>query len=552
MSHTVALLVIVLTLGVLAFLVPFAFHRTLLLLLSTRSRSEHVTPWPEEQLPHVTVQLPIYNERNVVGRLIDAVCGLDYPARLLEVQVLDDSDDATRWIVEERVAYWRARGLDVVHIRRDHRDGFKAGALAEATSVAKGEYLLVLDADFIAPPDLLRDLLPPFRDPSVGMVQARWDHLNRDETWFTEAQALLLDGHFLFEQGGRYASGRFFNFNGTAGVWRRACLEDAGGWHADTLTEDLDLSYRAQMAGWRFVYLDHVAVPAEIPATVEALEVQQRRWAQGGIQTARKILPTLLRGSYPFAVKAEAVIHLCGHIAHPLTWALALLLFPSAIARRSLGLEQYLLVDLLIFTAATVPFMVFYWFAGRKRGHGGPGLVRGVARTLALGIGLTVPVTRAVFRGLAGYRDPFVRTAKVGNARGGTYACVPVRVDDLGKIVMAALMATYLLLAVAGGYWGQLPFILLFLSGYAGLALPVLGSGRGARCGAPLGELRGDGYALVPELGGIHGQQNQEGNPKQQAHQDRLRPLPGILEGGQPEISEEREAGHQDPCAIRA
>ena len=552
MSDTVALLVMALTLGVLAFLVPFAFHRTLLLLLSGRSRSEHVTPWPEEQLPHVTVQLPIYNERHVVSRLIDAVCLIDYPARLLEVQVLDDSDDTTRQIVSERVAHWRARGVDVVHITREHRDGFKAGALAEGTSVAKGEYLLVLDADFVAPPDLLRDLLPPFRDPAVGMVQARWDHLNRNETWFTEAQSLLLDGHFLFEQGGRYNGDRFFNFNGTAGVWRRTCLEDAGGWHTDTLTEDLDLSYRAQMAGWRFVYLDHVAVPAEIPSTVEALEVQQRRWAQGGIQTARKILPALLRGSYPLAVKAEAVIHLCGHVAHPLTWALALLLFPSAIARRSLGLEQYLLVDLLIFTAATVPFMIFYWSAGRRRGHAGPGLVRGVARTLALGIGLTIPVTRAVFRGLAGYQDPFVRTAKTGNAQDGLYPRVPVRLDDVGKSVMAALMATYLALAIAGRYWGQLPFILLFLTGYAGLALPVLRSGWGARRGAALGELRAEGYALVPDLGSIDCEQNEEGDPEQQAHRDGLRPLAGVLEGGQPEVAEEREAGHQDPCPTRA
>jgi hypothetical protein len=498
------------------------------------------------------VQLPIYNERHVVGRLIDAVCGIDYPASLLEVQVLDDSDDATCRIVDERVAYWQARGVDVVHITREHRNGFKAGALAEGTSVAKGEFLLILDADFVAPPGLLRDLLPPFRDPTVGMVQARWDHLNRDETWFTEAQSLLLDGHFLFEQGGRHAGDRFFNFNGTAGVWRRTCLEQAGGWHADTLTEDLDLSYRAQMAGWRFAYLDHVSVPAEIPSTVEALEVQQRRWAQGGIQTARKILPELLSGSYPLVVKAEAVIHLCGHLAHPLTWALALLLFPSAIARRSLGLEQYLFMDVLIFAAATVPFMIFYWCAGARRGHAGIGLVRGVARTLALGIGLSVPVSRAVFRGLAGHADPFVRTAKAGDAAGEPYPSVTVRLDDVGKSVMAALMATYLALAIVGGYWGQIPFILLFLTGYAGLALPVLRSGWRARRLASLAELRGQGYALIPELGPIQSEQYEEGDPEQQAYEDGLRPLAGVLERAQSEISEEREARHQDPWPTRA
>ena len=236
-------------------------------------------------------------------------------------------------------------------------------------------------------------------------------------------------------------------------------------------------------------------------------------------------------------MKAEAVIHLCGHVAHPLTWALALLLFPSAIARRSLGLEQYLLADLLIFTAATVPFMIFYWFAGRGRGHAGPGLVRGVARTLALGIGLTIPVTRAVFRGLAGYRDPFVRTAKTGSTGGGLYPSVPVRLDDLGKSVMTALMLTYLALAIAGRYWGQLPFILLFLAGYAGLALPVLPSGWGARPVTALAERHGEGYALVPELSGIACEQNEEGDPEQQAHQHGLRPLAGVLEGGQPEIS---------------
>ena len=552
MSNIAALLVMALTVGVLAFLIPFAFHRTLLLVLSGRNRFEHGSPWPEQQLPHVTVQLPIYNERHVVSRLIDAVCRMDYPAHLLEVQVLDDSDDVTSRIVDERVAVWQARGVDIVHITRGSRDGFKAGALAEGTSVAKGEFLLVLDADFVSPPGLLRDLLPPFQDASVGMVQARWDHLNRHETWFTEAQALLLDGHFLFEQGGRHAGDRFFNFNGTAGVWRRKCLEEAGGWHADTLTEDLDLSYRAQMAGWRFAYLDHISAPAEIPSTVEALEVQQRRWAQGGIQTARKILPTLLRGPYPFLVKAEAVIHLCGHVAHPLTWALALLLFPSAIARRSLGLEQYLLMDVLIFGMATVPFMIFYWQAGARRGQAGIGLLRGVARTLALGIGLSIPVSRAVFRGLADHPDPFVRTAKTGDARGEPYPRVAVRWDDVGKSMMAALMATYLALAIAGGYWGQLPFILLFLTGYTGLAIPVLRSRWRALRVAPLAELSGQRHSLVPELGGIESEQYQEGDPEQQAYENGLRPLAGVLERAQPEISEERKARHQDPWPTRA
>jgi cellulose synthase/poly-beta-1,6-N-acetylglucosamine synthase-like glycosyltransferase len=532
MTEPIAVLVLVLTAGVFAFLIPFAAHRTHLLLLSRRAREEMRDPWQEDDLPVVTVQLPMYNERAVAERAIDAACALDYPPDRLEVQVLDDSDDRTSWLVEQRVERWRARGVDVVHLRRPTREGFKAGALAFGTERARGDFLLVLDADFVPGPDLVRALLPPMRDPDVGMVQAAWGHLNRDASWLTEAQSYLLDGHFLFEQGGRYRGRRFFNFNGTAGLWRRRCIDGAGGWRFDTLTEDLDLSYRAQMAGWRFAYLDDVVVPAEIPETVGALEVQQRRWAQGGVQTGRKILPRLLRGPYPLRVKLEAVIHLMGHLAHPLTWILALLLFPSAVARRALGLEHLLGLDVLLFGAATIPFLVFYWTAGERRGRPRRGRLRAVIRTLSLGIGLSIPVSRAVLRGLRPSGDPFERTPKRGRASVAAYRAPTVTADTVLKVAMAALMSTYLLAAVAGGYWGQIPFILLFLSGYLALGLPALGE--------RLARVARGGTAQEPPP--LHRQQEEEGDPERGPDRGRLNPLAGLLIAPETEVSEECEA----------
>lgn len=264
MPELLAQAIVVLSLAVLALLLPFAAHRTYLLLLSRRPPPELPRRW-SGPWPRVTVQLPLYNEAPVARRVIDAACSLDYPARALEIQVLDDSIDETVELVARRVAWWRARGVNVCHIRRRKRAGFKAGALAAGVRRAHGEFLLVLDSDFVPEPDLVKKLLPPFRLPRVGMVQARWDHLNEDANWLTRAQSLLLDGHFFFEHGGRYRGGLFFNFNGTAGMWRRECLEDAGGWQADTLTEDLDISYRAQMHGWRFVFREDIGVPAELP-----------------------------------------------------------------------------------------------------------------------------------------------------------------------------------------------------------------------------------------------------------------------------------------------
>lgn len=534
MSPTAAVPVLVLTGTVLLLLLPFALHRGWLLVMARRERTAVRAPWPEGKLPVVTVQLPVYDEAHVVERLVDAACRLDYPSELLEIQVLDDSDDATSELAAARCALWRERGVDVRHLRRGTREGFKAGALAWGAARARGELFLVLDADFVPRAGLVRELLPPFADDGVGMVQARWDHLNRDESWLTRAQSFFLDGHFLWEQGGRWAGGRFFNFNGTAGMWRRRCLEEAGGWQADTLTEDLDLSYRAQMAGWRFVYLDDVGAPAEIPSTAAALEIQQRRWAQGGIQTARKILPRLLAGPWPAAVKTEAVVHLCGHLAHPLTILLGILLFPSALARRALGLEQLLALDLAVFTAATVPFLVFYAAAGRARGRPWRGMAGGVARTLVLGIGLSVPVTRAVLRGLGPARDPFQRTPKRGADARSRYAGPAGGVDTALRLLLAALMAVYLGAAVALGYWASIPFIVLFLSGFGALGLEGLRSRFSAGAGR-----RG---VPSPAPGAFPHQEGQDRTPHQDTQPAGLRPDPRGLPGVQAEVPEECEA----------
>jgi hypothetical protein len=300
-------------------------------------------------------------------------------------------------------------------------------------------------------------------------VQARWDHLNESRSILTRCQALLLDAHFFFEQGGRWAGGRFLSFNGTAGMWRRKALEEAGGWSSDTLTEDLDVSYRAQMAGWRFVFRSDVGVPAELPESVRALEVQQQRWAQGGIQTGRKVLPELFRGPWPGAVKREALVHLFGHVAHPLTLLLGVMLFPSALARVRLGLEGLLFLDLLIFLGATLSFFLFYGAAGRKRMRPWRTLLPTVLATLALGIGLSASVSRAVMRGFLGRRDdPFHRTPKGGDGV-LRYASPSAPGDLLLKAVLAGWMLVSCALALRHGFFATVPFTGLFGAGYTWL-----------------------------------------------------------------------------------
>ena len=517
LAHTI----IGLSLAVLALLLPFAFHRTHLLLLSRRPGPALPREWTGSW-PRVTVQLPLYNEAPVARRVIDAACSLDYPARALEIQVLDDSTDETVELVAHRVACWRARGVNVCHIRRRKRTGFKAGALAAGVRRAHGEFLLVLDSDFVPGPDLVKKLLPPFQLPRVGMVQARWDHLNESTNWLTRAQSLLLDGHFFFEHGGRYRGGLFFNFNGTAGMWRRECLEDAGGWQSDTLTEDLDISYRAQMRGWRFVFREDIGVPAELPDQTGAFEIQQRRWSQGGIQTARKLLPELLRGPWPLAVKKEAVIHLCGHVAYPLTLLLGLLIYPSALARRSLSGDEFLFIDLVIFFLATIPFVIYYTAAGRKRNRPWRRLVPAVAVTLATGVGLTAPATRAVLRGLAGRRDGFARTPKKGT--GGAIRELPgsKTPDTLFKLAMAVVMSFFVGAAIRAGLYASIPFLMLFAVGYWSLGI--------------------GGLKLLRTEPRVPQQQPVEGQPEKEPAPEGPRPLPGLQVRPQPPVRDECEA----------
>src|SRR5581483_1683616 len=283
---------------VLIILAVYGWHRYYLVYLYMKNRGrEPKAGAPLDPLPVVTIQLPLYNEMYVADRLIDAVCRIDYPREKLEIQVLDDSIDETRSIAGAAVRRWSEQGVDIKYYHRTDRTGFKAGALEAGLKVATGEYVGIFDADFIPTTDFLMRLMPHFASPKVGMVQARWGHINADYSLLTKIQAILLDGHFVLEHGGRHRGGRFFNFNGTAGVWRRTAIEDAGGWQHDTLTEDLDLSYRAQLRGWQFVFVPQLIAPAEVPVEMNGFKSQQHRWAKGSIQTCRKLLPTILRSN---------------------------------------------------------------------------------------------------------------------------------------------------------------------------------------------------------------------------------------------------------------
>ena len=471
----------------LIILAIYGSHRYFLVYTYWRNKKNLPVPpareWPA--WPRVTVQLPLYNERYVAERLIEETCRLDYPRELLEIQVLDDSTDETVTVARDTVERYAALGYSIGYYHRDNREGYKAGALAEGLRHARGEFIAIFDADFLPPADFLKKTVPYFLDPNVGMIQTRWNYINRNYSILTRVQAILLDGHFILESGARSRSGCFFNFNGTAGIWRRKAILNSGGWQHDTLTEDTDLSYRAQLQGWKFVYLQDVECLSELPVEMNAFRSQQARWAKGLMQTGRKLLPTLWRARLPWKVKMEAFFHLTANISYPLMSLMAALLLPGMIVRFYQGWFQMLYIDLPLLLASTASISTFYLAAQREL------FPRTWKQTIwylpflmATGIGLTLTNSRAVLEALCGVRTEFVRTAKyriekaADRITGKKYRHRAARLTSVIELLAGCYFAYATYYAAANEYYLTVPFLCLFVIGYWGMGLYSLLQGK--------------------------------------------------------------------------
>jgi cellulose synthase/poly-beta-1,6-N-acetylglucosamine synthase-like glycosyltransferase len=473
---------------ILVILAVYGWHRYYLVYSYMKNKDQVPGPPPawDGPLPAVTVQLPLYNEVYVVDRLLQATARLDYPRDLLEIQVLDDSTDETVEVARAAVDRLVAQGLDVKYLHRTDRTGFKAGALDAGLRVARGRFVAIFDADFIPTSDFLQKTIPYFQDPKVALVQARWGHVNADYSLLTKAQAILLDGHFVLEHGGRNRAGHFFNFNGTAGVWRREVIPAAGGWQHDTLTEDLDLSYRAQLLGWKFLFLPDLVAPAEVPVEMNAFKSQQHRWAKGSIQVCLKLLPAILQSDQPFGVKAEAFFHLTANFNYLLMSLLSILMFPSMVIRYNMGWYEMLLIDVPLFFAATASVANFYVVSQRELYPDWKTRLRYIPFLMALGIGLAVNNTRAVLEAMFRHETAFARTPKYGIERGsdqwaGKKYQQAVAIQPLIEIALGLYFTMTVFYALANGIYGTLPFLVLFQVGflYTGLLSVIQQFGGG-------------------------------------------------------------------------
>ena len=478
---------------ILLALAVFGFHRSHLVYLYFKHKDKKPkAAGTFADLPAVTVQLPLFNEMYVAERLMDAVALIRYPRDRYQIQVLDDSTDETQDICQRKVAELRKRNpeLDIEYIHRCDRTGFKAGALDNGMRSAKGELILIFDADFIPPADILERTVDHFVDPKVAVVQCRWEHVNRDYSALTEVQALMLDGHFIMEHAGRNRGGRFFNFNGTAGIWRRAAIVDAGGWEHDTLTEDMDLSYRAQLRGWQFVYLPEIEAPAELPVEMSAFKAQQFRWAKGSIQVAKKLLPRILRSSATFEQKTEAFFHLCNNIAYPLLLLLSLMLLPNLALRTKHGILEVLTIDLPLFFGTTLSIASFYILSEREIAtlRGGPrriawNALKRLPLVMSLGIGLCVNQTRAVLEALMGKETEFVRTPKHGiRGKLESWSSKKYRaaksITPFIEVALAAYFLEAMIVAFQHGHYLSMPFLALFLCGFGYVGMVSVWQGQ--------------------------------------------------------------------------
>ena len=464
----------------------YGLHRYQLVWLYYRHRKNATKEPPRrfEQLPRITVQLPIFNEQFVIDRLIDACSQLEYPRELLEIQLLDDSTDETKEVAAAICDRYRAAGLPIAYLHRTNRHGFKAGALDEGLKVATGELVAIFDADFVPPPEWLMQVVHHFAEPEIGMVQTRWTHLNRDYSFLTEVEAMLLDGHFVLEHGGRSRAGVYFNFNGTAGMWRRSAITEAGGWQHDTLTEDTDLSYRAQLVGWKFKYLQDVVCPAELPIEMTAFKTQQARWAKGLIQTSKKVLPRVFESDADWHTKLEAWYHLTANLSYPLMIVLSVLLMPAMIIRFYQGWFQMLLIDFPLFMASTFSISSFYLVSQKEL------FPRSWYRTflylpflMSLGIGLTITNTKAVMEAIFGIKSAFKRTPKYRVQKRGEKSQASKYRKRLGIVPWIELaIGCYFALTIRYAWTNEnyftIPFLLLFVIGYWYTGLLSLFQGR--------------------------------------------------------------------------
>jgi cellulose synthase/poly-beta-1,6-N-acetylglucosamine synthase-like glycosyltransferase len=464
--------------GILGLLSVYGVYRYRLVYLFLRYKDHRPQPksrFVPSRMPRVTVQLPLFNEMYVAERLIEAVVKLDYPRELLEIQVLDDSTDDTVQIASAAVNRYFEQGFDIVYHHRGDRQGFKAGALEAGLKKSSGELVLIFDADFVPRPDCIRRMIDYFTDERVGMVQMRWSHINADYSLLTKVQAIMLDGHFIIEQVARNRCGGFFNFNGTAGMWRRETIEWSGGWQHDTLAEDTDLSYRAQLMGWHFVYLADDDVPAELPVEINAFKSQQRRWAKGVVQVGIKLFrrmwhdPRLSR-----RVKLEQFFRLTGNLAAPLVIVLALINLPILIVRYNQGLFHLFALDVPILTFSTLSVVVYYVVTQRylypdtwKK------TLKYMPFVMSMGIALTFSNARAVLEALLGIKSPFVRTPKyrIEDTHDTTWvkkSYVPRRISlPWLELLFAAYFVFTIWFAIDSRIFGTLPFLMIYLCGYA-------------------------------------------------------------------------------------
>jgi len=452
----------------------FGAHRIKVIYLYWKHRGDTPKPLREfDELPTITVQLPIFNELHVVERLLKAVTALDYPRDKLHIQVLDDSTDETAAFTEQLCHELSAQGHDIEFRHRTNRTGFKAGALDEASSTVKGEFIAIFDADFMPAPDLLKKQIHYFTDEKVGLVQARWGHINKDFSLLTRLQAMFLDGHLVLEQTARSRHGEFLNFNGTAGIWRKHVIAESGGWHHDTLTEDLDLSYRAQLRGWKFIYLKDVVVPAELPPDMDSFKSQQHRWTKGSIQVCKKIFKDVWTSDEPLAIKLEATAHLGANFAYLLTLCTLVLMYPANFMFENSWVKA-VLVDIPVFFFASLSVIVFYLTAqGAQRQGGWFKSIPYLPMLLGLGIGMSINNGKAVIEALMGQESEFIRTPKYGLE---TQSQVKThrRKYSAGKslalwieVALALYFGFMIVMAAMRGQWASLPFLGLFFFGFA-------------------------------------------------------------------------------------